>query len=313
MKRLALILAFLFAVSPAFGQQDQAAPQSPPATSLPDLKPDAHGALSQEQMQQLFRIVAEKDIENDKRLRNYTYVERDEEHRLDGRGQLKSTESKTYDVMEIYGEPMQRLIEKNDKALDPPAAAKEEEKLQKVMDKRKNESEDARRKRAQKEEKDREEGRRFVLEVADAYNFHLVGTEALGNRQTWVIDAEPRPGYEPHMKQAKFLPKFRGRVWIDKDDTQLAKLDIECIDTVSIGLFLARFHKGSRIAIEQTRVNNEVWLPKHVTAKVDVRVALLKDFNVEEDQTFRDYKKFRTTTKIIGADEVHRIDEVQQK
>jgi hypothetical protein len=78
-------------------------------------------------------------------------------------------------------------------------------------------------------------------------------------------------------------------------------------------LFLARFHKGSRIAIEQTRVNNEVWLPKHVTAKVDVRVALLKDFNVEEDQTFRDYKKFRTTTKIIGADEVHRIDEVQQK
>jgi hypothetical protein len=103
------------------------------------------------------------------------------------------------------------------------------------------------------------------------------------------------------MKQAKFLPKFRGRIWIDKDEAQWAKLDIECIDTVSLGLFLARFHKGSRIVIEQTRINNEVWLPKHVAVKVDVRVALLKDFRVEEDQTFRDYKKFRATTRILNV------------
>ena len=40
----------------------------------------------------------------------------------------------------------------------------------------------------------------------------------LGGRDAWVIDAEPRPGFEPHMKEAKFLTKFRGRVWIDKND-----------------------------------------------------------------------------------------------
>jgi hypothetical protein len=301
MKRLSLFLGFLFMILPAHGQQDQPSPQIVPATSLPDLKPDAHGTLSQEQMQQLFRAVAEKDIENDKQLHNYTYVERDEEHKLDGQEQVKSTEAKTYEVMDIYGEQVQRLIEKNDKPLDPQETAKEEQKVQKIIDKRKNESESARRKREEKEEKDREEGRRFVREVADAYNFHLVGTEMLGGRKVWVIDAEPRPGYEPHMKQAKFLPKFRGRVWIDKDEAQWAKLDIECIDTVSLGLFLARFHKGSRIVIEQTRINNEVWLPKHVAVKVDVRVALLKDFRMEEDQTFRDYKKFRATTRILDV------------
>ena len=37
-------------------------------------------------MQQLFRVVADKDIENDKRLRDYTYIERDEEHKLGGKG-----------------------------------------------------------------------------------------------------------------------------------------------------------------------------------------------------------------------------------
>jgi hypothetical protein len=288
-----------------FAQQDQSASTTPASpTSLPDLKPDANGKLSQQQMQQLLRVVADKDIENDKRLRDYTYIERDEERKLDGTGQVKSTEVKTYDVMELYGEQVQRLIEKDDKALDKKDAAKEEEKIQKIVDKRKNESEEERKKREQKEEKDREQDRKFVREVADAYNFTLVGTESLGGREAWVIDGEPRPGFEPHMKESKFLSKFRGRVWIDKADLQLAKMDVECLDNFSWGLFLARFHKGSRYMLEQTRVNDEVWLPLHLTAKIDVRIGLIKNFDVDVDQTYRDYKKFRATAKIVGVGDV---------
>jgi hypothetical protein len=309
---IALVLASLLDFGQAAGGQapaetEQATPSPTSGTAPIRLKPDANGKLSQEQMQQLFRVVADKDIENDKRLRDYTYIERDEEHHLDGKKQVKSTETKTYEVMEIYGEQVQRLIEKDDKPLAAKEAAKEEEKIQKVIDKRKDESAEARRKREQREEKDREDSRKFVREVADAYNFHLIGTESIGGRDAWVIDAEPRPGYEPHIKDAKILPKLHGRVWVDKDDDQLAKMDIECLDTVSFGLFLARIHKGTRVTFEQTRINDEVWLPKHVAAKVDVRVALLKNFDVEEEQTFRDYKKFRATAKIVG------IGEVQEK
>ena len=299
-----LPLIFLSAFT-MFGQQNQSPDMRPSDRVLSsELKPDANGSLSNEQMQQLFRIVADKDMENDKRLRDYTYIEREEEHRLDGKGQVKSTEVKTYEMMELYGEQVQRLIGKNDKPLDAKDAAKEEEKIQKLVDRRKNESENDRRKREEKEEKDREHDRQFVREVADAYNFHLAGTESLGGRDAWVIDAQPRPEYEPHIKEAKFLPKFRFRAWIDKKEDQWAKLDIECIDTVSVGLFLARIYKGSRIMIEQTQVNDEVWLPSHLQLKVDVRLALLKDFKVEQEQTFRDYKKFRTSTRIVGTSAV---------
>jgi hypothetical protein len=296
-----ILAIVLLAGVPVSAQQDQSAPA---AASRPVLTPDANGKLSQEQMQQLFRVGAEKDIENEKRLRDYTYIERDEERTLDGKGDVKSVDVKTYEVMELYGEQVQRLIEKDDKALDSEDTEKEEKKIQKIIDKRKNESEDARRKRQKKEEKDREDGRKFEREVADAYNFHLVGTESVGGRDAWVIDAEPRPGYEPQMKEAKFLPKFHGRVWIDKNEAQLAKMDVECIDTVSLGWFLARIHKGSRIVFEQTRVNDEVWLPKHVSLKVDVRLALLKNFNLAMEQTYRDYKKFRATAKIVGVGDV---------
>src|SRR5437016_2122712 len=240
----------------------------------PDLTPDANGALTQEQMQQLFRVVADKDIENDKRQRDYTYIEQEVQHNLDGKGRVKSTETKTYEIMEIYGEQVQRLIEKDGKPLSEKEAAKEEAKIQKAIDKRKNESEGDRRKRAEKQEKDREEGRKFVREVAEAYNFKLVGTESVGGREAWVIDGEPRPGFVPHMKEGKFLSKFHGRVWVDKSDLQLAKMDVECLDTVTWGLFLARFHKGSRFTLEQTRVNEEVWLPRQLAAKIDVRLAL---------------------------------------
>ena len=143
-----------------------------------------------------------------------------------------------------------------------------------------------------------------MRDVADAYNFTLVGTQSLGGREVWVIDGEPRPGFEPHMKESKFLSKFRGRVWIDKDDLQLAKMDVVCLDNFSWGLFLARFHKGSRFMLEQTRVNDEVWLPLHLTAKIDVRIGLIKNFDVDVEQTYRDYKKFRATAKIVGVGDV---------
>jgi len=260
-------------------------------------------SLSEDQIRNLIRQTAEKDMENDKRQRDYTYIQREEQHKLDGKGETKSTEIKTSEIMELYGEQVERLISKDDKPLSDKDAKKEEEKIQKVIEKRKNESEHDREKHEKKEEKDREQGRQFVREVADAYNFRMAGIESLAGRDTYVIDAEPRPGYEPHLKEGKFLPKFRFRAWIDKDESQWKKLDIQCIDTVSLGLFLARVHKGSRIVIEQTRINDEVWLPQHINVKVDVRLALLKNFNVEDDITYRDYKKFRIGTKIVPLGE----------
>ena len=310
--RLVLIFFLLIGLPPVGQQKEPSAPvdqdvpavASPPATPAPDLTTGPDGKLSQEQIRQLFRVVADKDIENEKRQRDYTYTDREVEHKLDGKGRTKSTEVKTYEILEVYGAPVQRLIEKNDKPLDAKESAKEEEKIQKIIDRRKNESEEARKKREEKEVKEREDGRKFVREVADAYDFKLVGAEHVGGREAWVIDGEPRPGFEPHMKESKFLSKFHGRVWIDKADLQLAKMDIEAIDTVSVGWVLARIHKGTRVMLEQTRVNDEVWLPRHVTFKVDARVALFKGFNIDGEQEYRDYKKFRTSSKIVGMGEV---------
>ena len=265
--------------------------------------PDASGNVPQKQILALLRYAEEKDVENEKQLPNYTYVEREEEHRLDGKGQVKKIEKRTLEVLEVYGEQVERLIEKGDKPLTADEAKKEDEKIQKIIDKRKDESEGARRKRLEREEKDREEDRKFVLEIADAFDFRLVGSEVLDGRDTWAIEAEPRPGYQPKERGTKMLSKFKGKVWIDKAEGQWVKLDITAIDTISVGLFVARIHKGAHIVAEQIKVNDEVWLPKHVAVQVDVRLALVKNYNEDVDMTFRDYKKFRAASKITVVGE----------
>jgi hypothetical protein len=312
------LLALFLEQGAALAQQDssawpQKAPAGPPKTNaapLPELRPQADplaitaATLSPEQIRGLIQQVADKEVENNKKQRDYTYLEREEQHHLDGKGAVKSTESKTSDVMMMYGEQVERMIAKNDKPLSDKEAAKEDEKIQKLIDKRKRESDEERRKRLEKEEKEKEEGREFVRDVSAAYHFSLAGTELLEGRNTYVIDAEPRPDFEPHHKNAKLLTKFRFRVWIDEQEKQWVKLDAQCIDTVTWGLIVARLHEGSRILIETTRVNDEVWLPKHVAVKIDARVALLKNLNEDVDFTYRDYKKFRSDTRIVGVGEL---------
>jgi hypothetical protein len=289
-------------LAPASPQNTTAAPSvaTPTALNL--------GAISVDQIRELIRKVAENDIENDKKQRDYTYTEHEEQQRLDGQGHVTSNESNTYEVMMLYGEQVSRRIAHNDQPLSEKETAKEEEKIQKVIRKRRDETEEQRKKRLEQENKDREEEREFVREVADAYNFRLVEVATLDGRETYVIDADPRPGFQPQHRDAKYLPKFKFRVWIDKEETQWVKLHGEVIDTVSWGLFLARIHKGSQFEAAQTRVNDEVWLPKQVSFRLDARLGLLKNFSMEEESTYRDYKKFRTDTKIVPlekAEEKH--------
>jgi len=306
---------FVLLIAPAFPQNTTPVHgfNQDPANSAASAKatdrsieslPTTSTTLSQDQIRAIIEKVAENDLENDKKQRDYTYIQREEERKVNSQGEVQSTESRTSEVMMLFGSQVNRLIAKNDKPLSAKASTKEEERIQKVIEKRRNETEQQRNKRLQQERKDHEEGRQWVREISEAFNFHLVGIEMIEGRETYVVDAQPRQGFHPRLKYANYLPKFRFRIWLDKSEMQWVKLDAECIDDLSWGGFVARLHKGARILLEQTRVNDEVWLPKHESVKLEARMFLLKNFRLDEDTTYRDYKKFRTDSKIVGMGEV---------
>jgi hypothetical protein len=283
--------------APAPIEQSSPSAASVPAPTLaPTLAPTTDPG-------EIIRRAATHEEENERKGRNYTYVQDVLEKKLDGKGEVKSTEKRRYEVMVIYGEDVERLVAKDDKPLPPKDAAKEEEKIDKLIEKYKNETEDQRAKRLEKAEKSREESRAFVKEIAEAFDFTVLPPETVDGRALYVIQAEPKPGYQPHIKEGKYLTKFRGRIWVDQNEYQWAKLDLETIDTISFGWFVARLHKGTHFYVEQTRVNDEVWLPKLVRLNLGARIALLKDLNYDVTQTYSDYKKFGSQTKITTIGE----------
>jgi hypothetical protein len=253
--------------------------------------------------------IVRRSVEIDRRTadlaRNYTYQQREVRKHLDPHGEVKSTVIETWDITNLYGEPYSRLIQKDDKPLSASEEKKEEEKQEKFLRKHKDESPADRQKRQAKEKKERDEERAFVREVLNAYDFRIVGQETGTGRNAWVIEARPRRDFHPTQPHAGILSKLQGKIWIDQQDYTWVKVEGEAIDTISLGLLIARIHKGSHFSIEQVRLNDEVWLMRRLYVDATARVLLVSNRAVQLEETFSNYKRFTTTTKILpGSHEV---------
>ena len=245
-----------------------------------------------------------RDVQNEKLRREYTYLERQEQHELDASGKPTKTEVNEYEHVSLYGESHRRHISKDGKPLPAKDAQREKEKLDKIIEARKKESGSDRAKRLAEADRRAERRRRFSRQIPDIYDFTMQGEEKLGGRNVWVIKAQPKPGHRASDAMTRAMAKMHGTFWIDKATNQLVKLDAEALDTVSFGIFFVRLNKGARFIVEQTRVNEEVWLPKRVQAALDARIAVVKKFRAQIDVTFSNYRKFQSDSRIVDTFEI---------
>lgn len=264
------------------------------ASSLPAQPPDAA---------QIIRRSVENDRLNFERANDYSYIQHTEQRRLGKDGRVEHTESRTFDVIVLDGEPYEKLIARDGKPLPDADARKEQQKLDRELARRRTEDPEKRSRRLRDREKRRREGRAFAQEIPEAFEFRLAGEEVLDGRPVWVVQAEPKPGYKPRAKRADLLAKFRGRLWIDQQDYQWVRVEAETIAPVSFGWILARLEPGARMTFEQRRVHGEVWLPSHARMQLGARLALLRKIRAEVEVSWRDYRKFQSESRITGFSE----------
>jgi hypothetical protein len=238
---------------------------------------------------EIIRRSVDRDRRNFELLKDYTYTETEEDRDYDKSGHLKKTENQTYEIFNLGGRTYAKVIARNGKPLPESDARKEQEKMDREVRRRESETPQE----TARLEKEREKQREFVKELPDAFTFKAVGEEMIGGKPAWVISGEPKPDYHPRDMLAKVVTKMRGTVWIDKSDYQWVKVQAEAIGTLSFGLGLLRIGPGSIVEFEQTRVNDEIWLPASGKFKVNGRVALLKSLHSEVELRFQDYKKFQ--------------------
>jgi len=248
------------------------------------------------------RKALSSEIARQQKLANYTWEETTIEKTFDQKGKSLGSHTKTFENLILDGSEYRRLVQEDGKPLSADRARKEQEKMDREIAKRKAESESQRRHRVEEQAKKRQEAVRFREEVLSAFNFSLAGEESIKGVDSWKVQAEPKRGFVGQSRQGKMvLGKIHGSMWISKSDSDLLKIDAETIDKITFGGFLASLSAGSHIGLEMMRVNSELWHPETISIGINAR-ALWKRVNVEVEVAFRNFRKFKTESKLIAED-----------
>jgi hypothetical protein len=220
----------------------------------------------------------------------YSFVERDVEGKHDAQPVVK-----TYQVLMIDRSPYNRLIAIDDKPLSAADQGAELRKLQNEIQRRQEESERARQRRVDKYLRERHQNSALLKGMLSAFKFQLVGEANVDGHDCWVLDATPKPGYEPLTRETKVLKGMQGRLWIDKDSGQWVKVQAEVVQPVSLYGFFAKVRPGTRFLLEQEPVAPHVWLPKHFSTQVSA--SALGFFNEDsiDDETYSKYEPMAQT------------------
>lgn len=247
----------------------------------------------------IVRKSVELDQANWAQAKDYTWSGRHVVKHLNADGGVASEKTETWETVILYGEPHRKFTSRNSKPLTPGEQGKEQEKLDKEVEKLRDETPAHREKRLAGREKQRRKDREFLREIPDLYILKLEREDLIDGHPAWVISATPRPGYVPKRADAKPLLKIRGRIWIDKSEYQWVRVEAETTDTISFGLFIARLSAGATLLFEQTRINDEIWLPKHEVTRGEGRF-MGKKIAQEDDFTWSNFHKFRVDSGIVS-------------
>ena len=237
------------------------------------------------------------------RQQDYIYTETERSLTLDGKGHVKEERVK---VAESYpGLPGERRWERVISEKGKPVSESE---LAKKDRERQREAEAYVRKRARltpadlaEERRDREKRKREQAEILDdafrVFTFRMIGRERVGGHETIAVTMTPKRTVKTRTRQGGWAKHFKGRAWISESDYELVKLEVEAIDTLSIGLgMLARLHEGSRVTLERRRMADGVWLPARGNIAASARFLLLKRYRLNTITEYSHYRRFGVDT-----------------
>lgn len=264
------IIVMFAASAGLFAQADTSPVKSQTRSSAPDARQIMEASIAATQRDWKARL-------------HYSYMERDADRRRDLAGHVKSEDVEVSKTILVNGVPFEQLVERNGQ----PPTAEQERKQKGKLDKLKRETPEQRVERLRKQE---EENTSIVQEVPKAFDFQVIGEEAVNGRSAYVLQATPHPGYHAQGKYGNMFSKVAGKLWVDKQDLGWIKVDGQVIQPFSMGLFLVRLLRGSHITMEQTRVDDGIWMPERVEVRAAARIFFVKSLVIDRVLTYSEYR-----------------------
>ncbi len=218
-------------------------------------------------------------------------------------GEVKKREVKVYETFWLQGVPVQKLLSKDGKALTPEELKKEDERIDKEVAKARAERE---KKDAQgKQTSPRGDEEVTVSRVLELGQFAKERRVTLNGRDTIVVEYSGDPKAKTRNRMEAVIRDLVGTVWVDEEEKTIVKLEGHFVDSFKIGGgLLVNIQKGTSFAMEQRRVNGEVWLPVWFEGRGDARAMLVFNLNGRvrvEDSDFRKFKGSATMLPGMGV------------
>jgi len=242
-------------------------------------------------------------------LTQYTYLEQRSDVRVSKLGKVTVGPKRTFEVYPSNkrGRTYKRLVAVDGQRLAPAELERrDEEHRQAVLaqvEREKNESPSDRAARQKKEADELREQREVVDDGFAVYDIKLEGQEARDGCQMTIAALTPRPNVNTRTEFGGYFKKFKGRAWVCQEDYQVARVEMEAIDDITIGWgLLGRVHEGSKFTFTRKKVNGEIWLPAEAKFEASGRTLMFRKFQLFTVTSYSDYKKFNVDTAVSYDD-----------
>lgn len=236
---------------------------------------------------ELVRDAVENYFRSARLMREFAVVRQTERREFDGDGRLKSREHWTQHIDFIDGVRVGWTIERDGKPLSVEERARSQDAARLAASEWKSKTPQERAKILAKAEK--ETG--YLKEFPHALVFTALPDETLGGRAAQVWAFKPKPGYKAQSMGGRVYEGVEGKLWLDKEERQLMRLEAEVVRDVTVGGIVAKIEKGTRFSLSQARVEPGCWLPVHQSIRYGARILIVKGVHKAIETRYREWRR----------------------
>jgi len=196
-----------------------------------------------------------------------------------------------------------RLLTVDDKPLSGEERAKEEDRINRLLDPKQMQQ-----KRKQQNE-DESRTKRMVAALPDAFIYQYTVTEEKNGHTLVNLKFAPNPKFNPPSREALVYQGMEGTMIIDATAMRMAKIDGTMMKDVSIGWgIIGHLDKGGQFIVEQAEVDKGDWEITKMRLNFTGKALIFKSIKIDETDTATDFHRVPKMTVAQALDFLKKAD-----
>jgi hypothetical protein len=221
-------------------------------------------------------------------LSRHSYDVTERRERLDEKGRVTRREIRDFEVFYVEGRPVRRLVARDGRRLEGREREREDARVQDL-------AEAIREGRVATEQP----GVR-LSRILERFDFTPREPEVVEGRCSLVFDFAAQP-QDADLDGDEVLRKLTGRLWVDEEEHAVVRLEARNTEGLRFAFGLGASVSTLSFGMGFTRMEDGVWLPRHLEAHAEGRKLLFRRFRERRTTTYSNYRLF----EVEVGEEVH--------